>query len=85
MAMAQSAPSWWATSRACRAVSMGTCMTAWSKMPAQREPISAATRSALARWPGVHSTSARLRPAIGFLLQLLQAAGPKMTRAAALV
>ena len=62
MATAQSAPSWRATSRASRAVSIGTCITARSKMPAARAPSNWATCSAEARCSGVLSTSARAAP-----------------------
>ena len=62
MATAQSAPRARATSRASRAVSIGTCIAAFAKTPAERSPRSADTRSADADCSGVDSTSARRAP-----------------------
>ena len=48
--------------RAASAVSIGTCITAWSYTPAERLPRRADTSSAEARCSGVDSTSARVAP-----------------------
>ena len=62
MATAQSAPSSAASARALRALSIGTCISAPSWMPARLEPSSSPTFSAWARCGGVQRTSARVDP-----------------------
>jgi hypothetical protein len=80
-ATAQSAPSWRATSRASRAVSIGTCITARSKIPAALSPSICAMRSADARCSGVDSTSARRAPSASISLPSCEREpGPNTTR-----
>src|SRR5258706_1014476 len=62
IATAQSAPTRRASSRASRADSIGTCITAFGKTPAARAPSIAATRSAESTCSGVDRISARLAP-----------------------
>ncbi len=61
-ATAQSASSRRASSRASRATSIGTCITARANTPALLAPSMPATRSAVAACSGVVSTSARRAP-----------------------
>ncbi len=83
MATAQSAPQRAASSRASRAVSIGTCITALGNRPAARSPSSSATRRALSTCSGVLSTSARFAPRRSISPGSSRSApGPKTTREA---
>ena len=82
IATAQSAPTRAASSRAARATSIGTCITARANTPAHRSPSRFATSSACAACSGVASTSARLRAEpLDLARQLVESApAPNTTR-----
>ena len=75
IATAQSAPTYAAYSRASRAVSTGTCITAFANTPAAREPNRSASASACSRCCGVDEHDSAPGPQqIDLALEMVDAA-----------